>query len=221
MWKKLTGLGILGVAFYVLHVVLGGILWKGYSQLMQPISDLTAAGAPNRDLLGVFTALYGILCTVFAFSAFMYLRKRVPKTAAAGALVFLAMQLVSLSYGLFPEDLAGAAPTFTGTMHIAVTFLIVPLTILGPLLIGIGLRKIEPLRKLGIYSLVTGIFIFFAGGATAIFFAQKLPYFGLVERINMEALQLWTFAFSWRLFSRGLILEEDEWAAKKAERNAI
>jgi hypothetical protein len=145
----------------------------------------------------------------------MYLRKRVSKLTIAGVLIFLAMQLVSLSYGLFPEDLAGAAPTFTGTMHLVVTFLIVPLTILGPMLIGIGLMKKEGLKRFGVYSLATGIFIFFAGGTTAMFFAQKLPYFGLVERINMGALQLWTFVYSWKLFRNELVLE------KKFERENI
>lgn len=221
MWKKLTGLGMIGVFLYVLHVVLGGFLWKGYNHLMQPISDLTAAGAPNKALLSVLTLFYGLFCIVFVLSACLYTRKFIPKLASAGLLVFLAMHLVSISYGLFPEDLPGAAMSFTGTMHIVVTFLIVPLTILAPLLTGMGLRKVEGLRGFGIYSIVTGIIIFIAGGTTAVFFAQKLPFFGLVERINIGMLQIWTFLLSMRLFSSRLDLECADWKAAKSEGKAM
>jgi hypothetical protein len=44
--------GMLSIVFYVLHVVIVGIKWKGYSHLQQPISDLTAIGAPNREIPG-------------------------------------------------------------------------------------------------------------------------------------------------------------------------
>lgn len=221
MWKKLTGLGMLGVAFYALHVILGGFLWQGYNHLMQPISDLTASGAPDRALLNNFTMLYSILCIVAVFSAYMYTRKSVPRIASAGLLVLLAMHIVSLSYRFFPEDLAGAPASFLGTMHIVVTFLIVPLTILSPFFIGAGLRRVDGLRGFGLYSLVTGIVIFLAGGTAAMFFAQKLPYFGLVERINMSALQVWTFILCLRLFSSRLVLEDDSWVAKRAEKHVV
>lgn len=227
MWKKLTGLGMLGVALYALHVVLGGILWNShagmapYNHLMQPISDLTASGAPDKELLSVITLFYGLLCIAFVFSAFMYVRKSVPKVASAGLLVFLAMHLVSITYGLFPQDLPGAAPTFPGMMHIAVTFAIIPLTILAPILTGIGLKKVDGLKGFGVYSIITGIVIFFAGGTTAMLFAQKMPYFGLAERINIGALQLWTFLLSYRMFSSKTVLGDNEWHASKRDRQAF
>lgn len=217
MWKKLTGLGMLGVGLYVLHVVLGGFLWKGYDHLMQPISDLTASGAPDKDMLGVITLLYGLLSIAAVISAFFYTRGHVPKIASAGLLVFLVMHLVSISYNWFPQDLPGAEPTFVGTMHLVVTFLIIPLTILAPILIGVGFRKVDGLRRFGLYSIITGVVIFIAGGAAAMFFAQKLPYFGLVERVNIGTLQLWTFLLSLKLFSNKLELEQQEWAASGRE----
>jgi hypothetical membrane protein len=221
MWKKLTGLGMLGVALYVLHVILGGFLWKGYNHLMQPISDLTGSGAPDKALLSIITLCYGLFCIIAVVSAFMYTRKSVPKLASAGLLVFLAMHLVSISYGFFPEDLAGAPASFAGTMHLVVTFLIIPLTILAPLLIGIGLRKDDGLKGFGLYSIITGIVIFCAGGTSAMFFAQKLPYFGLVERINIGTLQIWTFILCYRLFSSRLVFEENSWAASRKEKHVI
>lgn len=200
MWKKLTVFGMIGAVIYAVHVVLGGILWKGYNHLMQPISDLTASGAPDRSLLGFITLIYGLCSIVFAFSAFNYVKSFTPRLAAAGLAVFLAMHLVSITYGLFPEDLPDSPATFAGTMHIVVTSLIVPLTILAPILTGVGFRKAAGFKGFGTYSVITGIIIFIFGGASAILFANKLPYFGLVERINIGSLQLWMFLLSLRLF---------------------
>lgn len=208
MWKKLSGLGMLGVAAYVLHVVLGGFLWKGYDHLNQAISDLTGSDAPNKDLLIVITLVYAVLCIVFVFSAYMYTRKAVPKIMSAGLLVFLAMHLVSSTYNLFPVDLAGTPMSALGFMHIVVTVLIVPLTILAPILTGVGLLRVEGMRGFGKFSIAVGIFIFFAGGASAVFAAQQLPYFGLVERLNIGSLQLWTFLLSMKLFSSKFTLPE-------------
>ncbi len=85
-------------------------------------------------------------------------------------------------------------------MHIVVTFFIIPLTILAPLLIGVGFRKVGALRNFSVYSLATCVWILLAGGLTAYAFAAKLPYFGLVERLNIGALQLWMFLLSLRLW---------------------
>jgi len=198
--KKLTIFGILGALVYVFHIVLGGILWKGYDHLMQPISDLTGTGAPDKMLLSIITFIYGLFSIVFIISTYLYLKGSVPKLARVGMLIFLAMHLVSITYGLFPGDLPGAPITFNGIMHLVVTGLIVPLTILSLLLIGIGLKKLEAFKAFAGYSIITGIIIFIAGGTSVIFFANKLPYFGLIERINIGSLQLWMFIFSLKLF---------------------
>jgi len=102
-----------------LHVVLGGILWKGYNHIMQPISDLTATGAPDRVLLSRITLAYALCSIAFAVCAYIYLRKSVPKVTRAGMITF---------------------------------------------------------------------------------FANKLPYFGLFERINIGSLRIWMLVFSLTLF---------------------
>lgn len=201
MAQKLTLFGAIAVFFYVFHVVLGGWLWEGYRHLQQPISDLTAQGAPDRRVLTVITLLYGICSIVFAASAYIAFKRFAPKISRIGMLVFLVMHLVSITYGLFPQNAPGAPLSFTGVMHLAVTALIVPLTILAPLLVGIGLRKDRDFKVYGQYSLATGVFILIAGGTAAIFFAQGWPYFGLVERFNIGALQLWMLVSSLLLFT--------------------
>jgi len=87
------------------------------------------------------------------------------------------------------------------TMHIFVNALIVPFTVLTPILIGFGLIQEPRWKSFGKYSIFTGILIFVFGGLSAVFFMNKLPYFGLVERLNIGMLQIWTFYFSYKLNS--------------------
>ncbi len=191
--------GMLAVVIYLLHILLGGFLWKGYSHLQQPISDLTATGAPNRFLLLLFTNIYGVLALIFAVSFTIFERKERHKLVFLGGISFIILHVVSISYSFFPQDLPGAEPTFAGTMHLVVTVLIVPFTILTPLLIGFGLKKEKAWKTLGNFSLICGILIIIFGGLTGFFFAKGLPYFGLVERINIGTLQIWTFVMSYKL----------------------
>jgi hypothetical protein len=192
---------MLAVSIYLLHILIGGILWKSYNHLQQPISDLTATGAPNRSLLLLFTNIYGGLALIFAVSFTFFESKEHHKLVFWGGISFIILHVVSISYSFFPQDLPGAEPGFAGMMHLVVTGLIVPFTILTPLLIGFGLKKEKAWQTLGNFSLICGILIIIFGGLTGFFFAKGLPYFGLVERINIGILQIWTFVMSYKLFT--------------------
>lgn len=191
--------GMLAIVFYVLHVVIGGIKWKGYSHLQQPISDLTATGAPNRSLMLALTTIYGLLALLFAVS-FTILKSREHHSLVFwGGVSFIVLHLVSILYPLFPQDLPGAETTLKGRMHILITALIVPFTILTPFLIGYGFISEPQWHAFGTYSIITGALILVFGGITGLFYTKKLPYFGLVERLNIGTLQVWTFVFSLQL----------------------
>lgn len=182
------------------HVIIGGLLWEDYSHLERPISDLTASGAPNRLLLSVFTILYGFLSVLFAIGAYILLKKYAPKISQLGMGVFFGVLILSLLYNFFPQDLPGDALTFQGVMHIVVTVMIVPLTILSPILVGIGLRKKRSFHLYGYFSIMIGVFIFLTGGLTVLFIANSWPYFGVVQRLNIFSLQLWMLVTSLKLF---------------------
>jgi len=191
--------GMIAVAIYFLHVVLGGLLWKEYSHLQQPISDLTATGAPNRMFLLALTNFYGILALIFAGSFTIFESKKYNRLIFWGGLSFILLHIVSISYSFFPQDLPGVEISFKGRMHLLVTILIVPFTILTPLLIGFGFRKEKVWETFGNFSVICGILILIFGGLTGYFFANQLPYFGLVERINIGTIQIWTFVLSYKL----------------------
>lgn len=194
--------GMIAVAVYVAHVVAGGIMWPGYSHAHQPISDLTATGAPNRTMLLSLTNIYGVLAVVFALSFTIMEGRKHTRITFYGGIALIVLHMVSISYSFFPQDLPGSEVTFAGFMHLAVTALIVPFTIVSPIMIGWGLRKENEWEAFSRYSMLTGLLIFIFGGATAMFFINKLPYFGVVERINIGLLQIWTFIFSFKLTAK-------------------
>lgn len=196
MLRKLSVLGIIAPILYLIHVILGGILWKGYNHITQPISDLTAAAAPNRETLMIFTNLSGILGLIFIVSTFSYLRKLHIKTINIFMIFALAVSIITLSYGFFPEDLPGTPMTFRGIMHLVVTGLIVPAAILSPLFAGLGFRKLHNFKKFSIYSIATSLIIFVSGAVSVIFIANNIPYLGVIERINIGSLELWNFIFA-------------------------
>jgi hypothetical protein len=188
--------GIFAVIFYVMHVVIGGIKWKGYSHLQQPISDLTATGAPNRNLMLTLATIYGLLALFFAMSFTLLKSGEHSSLVFWGGVSFIILHLISVLYPLFPQDMPGVKTTLKGRMHILITALIVPFTILTPFLVGIGFISEPHWHAFGLYSIITGILILIFGGTTAFFYAKRLPYFGLVERLNIGTLQIWTFVFS-------------------------
>jgi hypothetical membrane protein len=63
--------GTLAPVIYVGTVILGGLLRPGYSHVAQPISELVAAGAPNKPLLSGLFIIYNVLCSVFGIGLFL------------------------------------------------------------------------------------------------------------------------------------------------------
>lgn len=194
--------GAIAIIMYILHVVLGGILWNDYNHLHQPISDLTANGAPNKDLMLILTTIYGLFSLLFALTFLIKESKSTGRMLYLGGLFFVFLHIVSLSYNFFPEDLPGSQTTFTGFMHIFVTGLIVPFTICTPVFIGIAYRKNESMKIFSVFSIICGVGIFIFGALSAYFFINKLQYFGVIERINIGILQTWTFVLSIKLLRK-------------------
>ena len=202
VWQVLTLSGIIGVAFYTLHVVLGGILWQGYNPIAQTISELTGNGSPNAGLLTVFTTLYGVLLSLFAFCVyFCFKTLKVKKLAMAGAILLIIMELTSFfGYMAFPLDMGGAINNFQNTMHLVVSGIVVICTLGASYLTGIGLWKTPGHRNMGIFIFICAIVITMFGAMTPAAIASNLPFAGLTERINIFTLHAWTLVLSIYLF---------------------
>ena len=194
--------GMISAIVYLLHVVVGGVLWDGYSHMEQSISDLTSVGAPNKTLLSLMTNMYGILALVFAIVLYRLLKQHDSRLLRIGLLLLVVMEAVSfVGYMLFPLESSGIEQfSFQNVMHIIVTIIVVVTTISFTFLLGIGFLRIPRMKNLGLYILVSGIIITISGVSTGFVIANELPIIGLIERVNIFALQGVIFALSFVMY---------------------
>lgn len=198
VWQWMALSGVLSAVVYWAHVILGGILWPEYNHVTQTISELTADGAPNAGLLRILTTVYGLLAMLFAVSLFFFARERkMRKTVKTGAALLIVMEAVSFfGYMIFPLN-GGTMMQNSG--HLVVTAVVVLCTIACGFLIGIGFKKTEGFKKTGVFILVCAVIMVISGGFSPVAMANGLPFGGIVERINIFALQLWIAVLSVRL----------------------
>ena len=188
--KLIPFLGIFSVIFYFLHVILGEIFYRGYNPLAQAISDLTASNSPSRNIARLFSMFYGICAVSFSIGFFIYLKNKVNKAINVSSFVFCLMNIVSFfGYTLFPLSESGYAGTFQDIMHLAVTILVVLLTIVSLIIFSIGFFRAKKHKWLGIISICTLLILMV--GAMLINIVPK-EYFGVAERINVYSIIIYT-----------------------------
>lgn len=187
----MMSLGMIGVVAYVIHTLLGRLLWPAYNPITTDISSLTAIGAPNRDLLLIFTTIYSIASILFVIQMII----SSTKTIRLGWIVSLLMHVVSfVGYSLFPLVGDKTDMNFSNVMHIVVTVFVVMTTISSSFILAIGYIKNK--EKIGYFILVMAIIITMAGALNPICMANKWNVLGLVERLVIYSLQLMMFVVS-------------------------
>ncbi len=178
--------GILGLLFYLLHDIIGGLNYPGYDRLSQAVSDLTAVGAPSYVIAGGLSTIYALFsCLCCAVMCLVVYENAIGTRALRlGVYLFAAMSWVSgIGYALFPLSEAGYAGTFQDIMHTyVVTFSIVFLSIASLVLIIVGGLKSRPITKGLPLIAAIALACMFIG---AIGVGTVPPaYFGLVERFS-------------------------------------
>lgn len=202
-WLFLGGVG--AAVVYVFAVILGGALRADYSHLKEPISELTAAGAPNKGLLDVLFLVYNLL--VAALGVGVWIKAARDARARTSGLVTAAALVIAGACGVllqlfFPQDPGGAkaAVTTTGTMHIAVAGIDALATMVAAAASALWFRKLPEWKGYSAYSLVTFGVIFVSGGFGAAAATSGFALFGLVERITIGAFIQWLLVVGLRLY---------------------
>ena len=203
MKKLLILSGMLAPVIYVGTVILGGILRPGYSHVAEAISELVAAGAPNKPLLSSLFIVYNVLCSAFGIGLLQQtINSSGRKTSGKlGAISLILLGIIGLLLELFfPQDPGGPAVTFAGTMHIILASMAALLTMIAVVATGLWLRQIPGFRGYTLYSILTCTVIFVAGGTVPIL-GMTHPYFGLLERIPIGAFIQWLFVIGLKMYS--------------------
>lgn len=196
--ERLTApLGMVGVVFYLLHTILGRVLWPAYDPITTDISSLTAVGAPNRSLLMIFTAVYGVATLLFVAGMLVKAARNGHALVRLGWGLLLVMNLISMfGYALFPLSGDKGQMTFGNAMHVAVTVAVVFTSIAAGYILAVGFLRQGETRKLGAFTLVMAIIITATGALNPIGMANHWNILGLTERAVIYSLQGMMFVFS-------------------------
>lgn len=193
--------GMLAVLMYFTHVIVGNLLYPGYDPLAQAVSDLTASLSPAKNVAGIFSTLYGIFVIVLSLGIMIRFYQKVNVPFSVGTLLLVLMTVISfVGYGLFPLSDAGFNGTFSDSMHMVVTILVVVLTIGTLLAFGIGLAKAKLSRFWMVTTFVTLGLMFLGSILTA---TLPTSLFGLSERISLYSLQGYFIILSFALLRYG------------------
>ena len=186
--KILGALGLLGIAFYALHIIVGASLYDGYNPVTQAVSDLTAVGAPSRQVASILSALYGCCMLMFFIALYIHARKTQPRLFATGALSLLVMQAVStVGYSVFPLSNPEAPNAILDGGHIAVTAVVVIASIIGLVLIALASLKTQGRKWLAYVSFATLVLMM-----TGSFLTGAVPaILGLAERLTIYSLHIY------------------------------
>lgn len=191
MKKIFLATGIAAPSLYGFTVVLGGWLSQDYDHTIQAISELTALGAPLRLPLNLLFSLSLILAAVFALSAFHYVRQFNSKLLRTGTGILLAISVLSMLWAFFPMDPRGAETSVKGVIHLALAGIVSPLTIVCPILVGLGFRKVEKFKVYALYSMVSGVLIMITGIMAVVSTQYDAAYLGIYERLTIGSYQQW------------------------------
>jgi hypothetical protein len=185
--KVLLVCGILSSLTYVMMNVFVPVQWEGYSLASQTVSELSAIGAPTRQLWILLAVPYTLLTAAFGLGVWLSAGRSNPLRVIGGLIITQAV------IGIFwpPMHLRGTEFTLTDTLHIVFA---VTTVLIFMLEIGFGAAALG--KRFRLYSIATMMVFVVFGTLTGLDgprVAANLPtpWLGVWERINIGAFLLW------------------------------
>ena len=199
-WLGLTG--VVALLSYTAAVLLSPLAYPGYDWMAQAVSDLSAETAPSKMLWNQLAAPYNICSVMCATCVSVYVSEHQisSRLFRVGVALFAIMNWVSaVGYGMFPlSDGGKEIVSFQEGMHIAVTVLVVLLSIASLIaLILAGFRK-GGTRGIGIWAAVALGMMLLGSVGTGVVPPQ---YFGVAERFSVFAAVWFNAVLGFYLFA--------------------
>lgn len=198
---KLSRLGICGVLSllsYLAMVVFSPLAYPGYDWMRMAVSELSAVGAPSRELAAQLNSLFGPCGIVSVMAVCVAVAGCRTGKLRLGVYCFAAMEwLCMVGYSCFPWVSEADHLIFQNVMHLAITVLVVLLSIVSLVLIAVSARK-ENLRSLGIWAgICLAAMLVGAVGTNAL----PQSVFGIFERLSTISAVVFNAVLGWYLFS--------------------
>ena len=200
MIQKLGLLGVLSFLSYTAAVAFAPLAYPGYNWMAQAVSDLSASNAPSLALWNRLSALYNVCEVVCATVVCIGMQGRRTKLLRTGVALFAVMEWISaVGYRMFPLSDSGYAGAFQDVMHMAVTAVVVLLSIVSLSVIVIAGARDRRCRSYGACAgIALGMMLVGALGMKLV----PAEYFGVVERFSVFAATGFNAALGIHLFLR-------------------
>ena len=196
--QKLGLLGVVSFLSYTAAVVFAPLAYPGYNWMAQAVSDLSAANAPSLALWNQLSALYNVCEIVCVTVVCVGIQGQKTKLLRLGIYLFAIMEWVSaVGYRMFPLSSSGYAGAFQDVMHMAVTALVVLLSIVSLTIIIVAGIKSKNCRSYGVCAAVALAMMLVGAMGMKIVPAE---YFGVVERFSVFAATGFNTVLGIRLF---------------------
>ena len=196
--QRLGLLGVVSFLSYTAAVVFAPLAYPGYNWMAQAVSDLSAANAPSLALWNQLSALYNVCEVVCVTVVCIGIQGRKTKLLRSGIFLFAVMEWISaVGYRMFPLSDSGYAGAFQDVMHMAVTALVVLLSIVSLVIIIVAGAKSKSCRSYGVCAAVAlAMMLVGAMGMKIV----PAAYFGVVERFSVFAATGFNAALGIHLF---------------------
>jgi hypothetical membrane protein len=194
MVRYLAAAGIVGPVLYTVTWLVLGFLDPTYSHTRDPISNLSAIGAPYALVMTSIIFVFALLIVLFAYG----LHRGLPSGFWAGTAVLAIAGVGYAGIALAPLNLADPGdPNVPHTVSASVTVFAL---MLAPILTFPRLRRDPGWRKLSGYSIATTVL------ALAFAVLASLPTSagreGLMQRLVLVAVLVWMIVIAIRLYAR-------------------
>ncbi len=196
--QRLGLLGVVSFLSYTAAVVFAPLAYPEYNWMAQAVSDLSAANAPSLALWNQLSALYNVCEVVCVTVVCIGIQGRKTKLLRSGIYLFAVMEWISaVGYRMFPLSDSGYAGAFQDVMHMAVTDLVVLLSIVSLVIIIVAGAKSKSCRSYGVCAAVAlAMMLVGAMGMKIV----PAAYFGVVERFSVFAATGFNAALGIHLF---------------------
>lgn len=197
--QKLGLLGVVSFISYAAAVIFAPLAYPGYDWMAQAVSDLSAANAPSLALWNRLTALYNVCEVACVTVVCIGIQGKRTKLLRVGVYIFAVMEWVSaVGFRAFPLTDSGFAGTFQDIVHIAVTGVVVLLSIVSLVIIIIAGAKDRSCRSYGVCAgIALAMMLVGAVGMKLV----PAEYFGVVERFSVFAATGFNAALGIHLFA--------------------
>ena len=196
--QRLGLLGVVSFLSYTAAVVFAPLAYPEYNWMAQAVSDLSASNAPSLALWNQLSALYNVCEVVCVTVVCIGIQGRKTKLLRSGIYLFAVMEWISaVGYRMFPLSDSGYAGAFQDVMHMAVTALVVLLSIVSLVIIIVAGAKSKSCLSYGVCAAVAlAMMLVGAVGMKIV----PAAYFGVVERFSVFAATGFNAALGIHLF---------------------